>query len=122
MTTLETIRPYVEQLFDDDDVHKQLARATANLRGAKSRAGRAKSAKRALKDPTLRHRLLEGGRATVAAAVAIRRGPPKQRRRHRGRRLLILAGLGAGVFVATNPGARSRLLGLIGTSVERPRT
>src|SRR4051812_34984456 len=101
MTTLETIRPYVEQLLDDDDVHKQLRRATANLRGAKSRAGHAKSAKRALKDPPLRHRLLEGGRATVAAAVAIRQGPPKQRRRRRGRRLLVLAGLGAGVFVAT---------------------
>jgi hypothetical protein len=122
MTTLETIRPYVEQLLDDDDVHKQLARATANLRGAKSRAGRAKSAKRALRDPTLRHRLLEGGRATVAAAVAIRQGPPKQRRRRRGRRLLVLAGLGAGVFVAANPAARSRLLGLIGSNAEPSTT
>ena len=51
-TTLESIQPYVEQLFDDSDVQKHLARATANLRGARSRAGNAKSKKKALQDPT----------------------------------------------------------------------
>ena len=55
-TTLESIQPYVEQLFDDSEVQKQLARARANLRGAKSRAGSAKSKKKALQDPTLRRR------------------------------------------------------------------
>jgi hypothetical protein len=39
MATLEAIQPYVEHLFDDADVRRQLARASANLRGARDRAG-----------------------------------------------------------------------------------
>ena len=45
-TTLESIQPYVEQLFDDSEVQKHLSRAAANLRGARSRASDAKSALR----------------------------------------------------------------------------
>src|SRR5215213_858223 len=76
--TLESIQPYVEQLFDDSEVQKQLARATANLRGARSRAGSAKSKKKALQDPTLRRRLANTVQAAVAAGVAIKRGPEKK--------------------------------------------
>jgi hypothetical protein len=113
--TLQKIQPYVEQLFDDSDVQKNLARATANLRGAKSRAGKAKSKKKALKDPTLRQRLLDGAQAAVAAGVAIKEGPEKQARRGRRRGLLLITGVGAaGAFVATNAGTRARLLGLMG--------
>jgi hypothetical protein len=111
--TLERIQPYVEQLFDDSEVQKHLARATANLRGAKSRAGKAKSTKKALKDPTLRQRLLESGRAAVAAGVAVKQGPEKRARRGRRRGLLLIAGLGAGAFVASNAEARARLRGLM---------
>ena len=42
MATLEAIQPYVEQLFDDTEIHKQLSRTAANLRAARSRAGKAK--------------------------------------------------------------------------------
>jgi hypothetical protein len=112
--TLETIQPYVEQLFDDSDVQKQLSRATANLRGAKVRAGKAKSKKKALKDPTLRRRLLDSGRAAVAVGVAIKKGPEKQARRGRRRGLLLIGGVGAAAFLATNSEARARLLGLVG--------
>ncbi|MEA2133077.1 MAG: hypothetical protein QOC68_986 [Solirubrobacteraceae bacterium] len=113
--TLEKIQPYVEQLFDDSDVQKHLARATANLRGAKSRAGKAKSKKKALKDPTLRQRLLDSAQAAVAAGVAIKKGPEKQARRGRRRGLLLITGVGAaGAFLATNADARSRVLGLVG--------
>ena len=83
MATLESIQPYVEQLFDDSEVQRQLARARANLRGAQARAGKAKSSKKALKDEHLRYRLLEAARATAAAAAAIKAGPEKQRRRSR---------------------------------------
>ena len=67
--TLESIQPYIEQLFDDSDVQKHLARASANLRGAKSRAGKAKSKKKALKDPTLRQRLIDSAQAMVAGSL-----------------------------------------------------
>lgn len=120
MATLETIQPYVEQIFDDSDVQKHLARASANLRAARSRAGSAKSKKKALKDPTLRRRLLDGGRAAVAAAVAIKQGPEKQKRRGRRGWLLAIAGLGAGAFLATNAEARARLLGLLSANKNEP--
>lgn len=112
--TLETIQPYVEQLFDDSDVQKHLARARMNLRGAQTRAGKAKSKKQALQDPRLRQRLLDGGRAAVAAAVAIKQGPEKKARRGRRGRLLVIVALGAGAYVATNAEARARALGLVG--------
>jgi hypothetical protein len=116
MPTLDSIQPYVEQLFDDSEVQKQLSRASANLRAARSRAGSAKSKKKAIKDPTLRRRLVDGGRAAVAAGVAIQKGPEKQKRRGRRGWLVAIAGLGAGAFLATNADARTKVLGLIGGS------
>ncbi len=120
MATLETIQPYVEQLFDDSEVQKQLSRASANLRAARSRAGSAKSKKKALKDPTLRRRLADGGRAAVAAGVAIKQGPEKQKRRSRRGWVLAIAGLGAGAFLATNADARAKVLGLVGAGQNDP--
>ena len=112
--TLESIQPYVEQLFDDSEVQKHLSRATANLRGARSRAGNAKSKKKALQDPRLRQRLINTAQAAVAAGVAIQKGPEKKARRSRGRWLVVIAAVGAGAYVATNEEARTKLLGLIG--------
>jgi hypothetical protein len=112
--TLETLQPYVEQLFEDSDVQKHLARASANLRGAHSRAGSAKSKKKALKDPRLRQRLLDSAKAAVAAGVAIKQGPEKRARRSRRGWLLLIAAAGAGAYVATNADARDRVLGLVG--------
>ena len=119
-TTLESIQPYVEQLFDDSDVQKHLARATANLRGARSRAGSAKSKKQALQDPRLRQRLVNTAQAAVAAGVAIKQGPEKRARRSRRGWLVAAAAVGAGAYVATNEPARTRLLGLIGQSENEP--
>jgi hypothetical protein len=114
MPTLQAFQPYVEQLFEDSDVQKQLSRAAANFRGAGERAGSAKSKRKALQDPMLRQRVLDGARAGVAAGIAIRKGPEKQKRRGRGKWLLVLAGLGAGAYLATNESARTRLLALVG--------
>jgi hypothetical protein len=111
---LESLQPYIEHLFDDAEVQRHLSRATANLRGAKSRAGKAKSKKKALKDPTLRQRLIDSAQAMVAASAAMNKAPEKQARRGRRRGLLVITGLGAGALVATNAGARARVRGLIG--------
>jgi hypothetical protein len=120
-STLESIQPYVEQLFDDSEVQKQLARATANLRGAKSRADSAKSKKKALQDPTLRRRLANTVQAAVAAGVAIKQGPEKKKaKRSRRGWVVALAAVGAGAYVATNEDARTKLLGLIGQN-ESPK-
>ena len=117
--TLESIQPYVEQLFDDSDVQKHLARATANLRGARARAGNAKSKKKALKDPGLRRRLLTSAQAAVAAGVAIKQGPEKQARRSRRGRFVALVALGAGAYVAINAEARTRLLELVSANTSQ---
>ena len=117
--TLESIQPYVEQLFDDSEVQKHLARATANLRGARVCAGNAKSKKKALKDPGLRRRLLTSAQVAVAAGVAIKQGPQKQARRSRRGRLVVLVALGAGAYVATNAQVRTRLLELVGANTSQ---
>jgi hypothetical protein len=114
MPTLQAFQPYVEQLFEDSDVQRQLSRAAANFRGAGARAGSAKSKRKALQDPKLRQRLLDGARAGVAAGVAIQKGPEKQKRRGRGKWLLALTALGVGAYVATNESARAQLLELAG--------
>jgi hypothetical protein len=113
VATLETIQPYVEQLFDDSDVQKQLSRAAANLRGAKARATSARSKKKALKDPKLHQRLLAAARATIAAGTAIGRGAEKQQRRSRRGRVLLLAGLAAGAGLAASEPVRRKVLALI---------
>ena len=120
--TLESIQPYVEQLFDDSDVQKHLARATANLRGARTRAGNAKSKKQALQDPRLRQRLVNTAQAAVAAGVAIQKGPQKKARRSRRTWLVVIAAIGAGAYVATNDEARTRVLGLVGANENQPAT
>jgi hypothetical protein len=114
MATLEAIQPYVEQFFDDSDVQRHLSRASANLRSAKARAGRAHSKKKAIKDPTLLQRVLVGGREAFAAAVALTQAPEKQKKRSRRGRLLLLAALGAVGAVAANEQARNRVIGLVG--------
>jgi hypothetical protein len=113
MAALETIQPYVEQLFDDSEVQRQLARARANLRAAQARAGKAKSKKQALQDERLRRRLMEAARAAVALTEAIKAGPEKQRKRSRRKGLLALALVGAGAYLAINE--RERIAGLMGS-------
>jgi hypothetical protein len=113
MATLEAIQPYKEQLFDDADVQRHLSRASANLRDAQARAGRAKSKKKVVQDATLRRRLADGGREAFAAAMAIKAGPEKQKRRSRRGWLLGLAAIGAIGAVAANEQARNRVLGLL---------
>ena len=70
MTTLESIRPYVDQLFDDSEVQEQLRRAGRHLRVARSRAGSAKSKKKAVQDEQLR-------RTDSGNRLRLLRGEPK---------------------------------------------
>jgi hypothetical protein len=118
MATLEAIQPYVEHLFDDADVRRQLSRASANLRGAKARAGKAKNTKKAVKDETLRRRVAAGVREAYAAGLAIKQGPEKQRKRSRHGRLLVLLLLAAAGAAAASPQVRGRVLALTGSGSE----
>jgi hypothetical protein len=116
VATLEAIKPYVEHLLDDDAVQRDFSRAARNLRGARMRAGRAKNKKHAAVDPQLYRWLLGSLGAALDASVAVKEAPKKARRRRRGRRLLLLAVAGGAAYVATNDGARAKLLELTGQS------
>jgi len=113
MVGLESIQPYVEQIFDDREVQRHLARANANLRGARSRAGRAKSKKQAVQDRQMWQRVLGGLGAALDAAVAIKHAPEK-RSSSRGKWVLLLGGAGAAAYLATNEPARNKVLELAG--------
>ncbi len=122
MATIETIRPYVEQLFEDSDVHEHLSRSAANLRAARRRAGGAKSKKRAVRDQTLHRRLVASVREAVRAGSSLQRANEKQLRRERrrkGRRLILLALAGALAYLAVDEGARNRLLDAVGATDPR---
>jgi hypothetical protein len=100
MTTLERIQPYVEQIFDDDDVRANVARMTANLRAARKRAASRKGVRQAAEDPGVRARLVDGARAGRAAVLAIREAPQKRQSPWPRRVRLVLAmaaAAGAGV-------------------------
>ena len=119
-TTLETIQPYVEQLFDDSDVQKHAgardgepARREVARRQAPSRRRR-----------RCRTRRCGGGWSTAPRpwsrpASPSSRAPEKQARRSRRGWLVALAAVGAGAYVATNEEARTKLLGLIGQTGAR---
>jgi hypothetical protein len=110
MTALQSLQPYVEQLFEDDEVSDQLSRAAANLRRARSRAGRAKNKRKALEDAELRYRLVRGVRAAWAAAVAVQQAPERRKRSRRRSRLRFVVLAGGAVAVALN---RARLMEMI---------
>jgi hypothetical protein len=107
MATLDAIRPYVEELFDDSDVQAQLTRAGRNLRAARSRVGSAKSKKKAVQDARLRRQLATAMRSLIVVAQALDDAPDKQRRKRRRGRILLLVTLAAGGAVAANADART---------------
>ena len=107
MATLESIRPYVDQLFDDSEVQEQLRRAGRNLRVARSRAGSAKSKKKAVQDEQLRRRLVAATRNLAVAYQVLAEAPVQQKRKRRRGRVLLLITLAAGGAVAANADARA---------------
>ena len=105
MPTLEAIRPYVEQLFDDSDVQRQLSRSVANLRAANPRRG---SKRRVLQESRRRQRLGQALQAAYAAGVLIQQGPQKRKRRSRRGRVLAVLALAAAGAVAYRAAETSR--------------
>jgi hypothetical protein len=74
-TTLDRLQPYVENIFDNEDLRANVARARANLHAARRRAESRKDFRKAAEDPGVRARLIESARAGRAAIEAIREGP-----------------------------------------------
>ncbi len=106
--------PYAQQLLFDKEVQAALRQAASATRDAYAR-GRGKSARQAAKDKRLRRKVQQALAAVGELWSAI--GAPKPRRKPRRRRqLATLVVSGAGVFLAANPQARTKLLERLGKS------
>ena len=111
--TLSRATPYVERLVDNSYLQDNVRDGVANLRAAYERARRRKAAE-AAQDKKLYRRVRRGIGSLAEAAIALKTGREKPKRR--GRALIVLAVAGGGIVVATNSGLRERLMSTISAS------
>jgi hypothetical protein len=109
------LAPYAEQLLNNRDVHDAVQRAASAGRDSFQRA-RGTSPRKAVKDKRLQRRLQETAQATFDAWAAV--SEPPKRKRHWGRRIVVVSVATAGAFVALNADARQTVLGLLPNSTD----
>lgn len=114
MTALDRIAPYVEQVFENDNVQRNLERSVTRARQAYAGARGKKDAKKAIKDRRVRSRVKESVAAARNAAVAIRRGPELQQRARRRRRLLVVMVIAGAGSLAASEKVRTQIAGWLG--------
>ena len=100
--------PYVQRFVEDPELRDNVRAAVDHARHAYKRLSNGKGPAKALMEDKKLHkelqqvrRLVEGGRPDSCAASS---------KKHRGRKLLMLAVLGAAAFLIANEGARKALL------------
>jgi hypothetical protein len=112
------LAPFLQQLLYDKEVQGAMSRAVAATRAAYGRA-RGRSARQAVEDKKLRRQLQQALGALGELWLAI--GEPTPRRKSRWRlKLTTLAVGGAGAFLATNAGAREKVLNLVARKDAKP--
>jgi hypothetical protein len=100
--------PYVQRLIDDPNLREDVRQAVDSARHAYKRMSNGKPPARALMEDKKLHKDLRAASESLRDASERLRG--KRRRKRRGRRLLMLAIVGAAVLLAVNEGARKALL------------
>jgi hypothetical protein len=113
MAVIDRVGPYVEQLFENEDVQADLQQAAARARQAYAAARSKKNTKKVLTDSRVRRRLGQSVAAARDAVVAVKRGPKDEKRKRRRGRLLIVVVLAGALFFAFNEDVRNRILGLL---------
>jgi len=111
--TLQRTMPYVERLVDNGYLQENVREGVANLRAAYGRA-RGRKAAKAAQDRKIHRRIQHGVSALAEAAVALKTGREKPRRRGRAVLMLVLAG--GGVALAASAERRERVLSAISGS------
>jgi hypothetical protein len=91
------VRPYVRRLLDDEHVQEELRELIADVRRSAARAKRV-GPERAITDKRLRRDAAAGVGAAAELLKAFNR--PKPRKRHRSRRIVKVAIVGAGAVIA----------------------
>ena len=100
---------YIERLLDEPYVQEEVGHAASRLRDAYGRAS-ARRARDAVQDQKLYAQVRDAATSLVSAVRVLGGEPPPK---HRGRRLVVLLGLGAVVAIAANEGLRTRLTGAL---------
>jgi hypothetical protein len=101
--------PYVQRLIEDPDLRDNFRAAYDHAREAYRRMSNGKPATKALmEDKKLQRELREASSSLRIAADQIR--GKKQKRKHRGRRFLMLVLIGGALTLAFSEGARKALL------------
>ena len=104
--------PYVQRLVEDEELRENIMGAYESLKKAYGRLSNGKApAKVVLDDKRFQKELRIAAISLRDAAEALREGP-KRKKRHWGRRLLILA-VGAGLALALSEGLRQKVLDLL---------
>ena len=104
--------PYVQRLMQDEDLRENLKTAFDSARVAFDRLQNGKTpAKVILDDKKFQKELHNASEALRDATQALREGP-KKKKKHRGRKLLMLV-VGAGVALALSEGLRNKVLDLL---------
>ena len=116
----EAFAPYLQALLNDREVQDGIGRALTAGRETYLRA-RGKSSGKAIQDKRLRDRAQEAVAGAFQAWAALS-APEPQRRRHWGRRLVVLTTVAGGVYVAVNAETRQAVLALIGLADPQPGT
>ena len=99
--------PYVQRFVEDPELRENVREAIEHARKAYRRMSNGKGPAKALMEDRKLQKELRGAADSLKDAGDQLRG---KRRRHRGRRLLLLALVGAAAVLIVNEGARKALL------------
>jgi hypothetical protein len=100
--------PYVQRFVEDEELRENVRTAVDHAQKAYRRMSNGKGPAKALMDDRKLHKELRETADSLREAGEGLRG--KRRRKRRGRKLLMLAILGAAAFLVINEGARKALL------------
>jgi hypothetical protein len=104
--------PYVQRLVEDEELRENIMEAYESLKKAYGRLSNGKAPAKALMDDKKLQKDLRSAASSLRDAGEALREGPKRKKRHWGRRLLILA-VGAGLALALSEGLRQKVLDLL---------
>ncbi|MFL5848156.1 MAG: hypothetical protein ACJ76T_03085 [Solirubrobacteraceae bacterium] len=104
--------PYVQRLVEDGELRGNIMEAYESLKKAYGRLSNGKAPAKALMDDKKLQKDLQSAAISLRDAGEALREGPKRKKRHWGRRLLILA-VGAGLALALSEGLRQKVLDLL---------